>query len=267
MPTKSPKKSFKNSSKKPLTKPAPNSTKASPKGPFKISIGIPAYNEQDQIVACLDHVTQYRDRIHEIIVVDNDSSDKTFEIASSYPGVKVFKEKRKGPSFARQRAFDESTGDLMAFLDADTHMQEHRLIKVQEIFKDPKLVFASGPYSYHDVGPFAQAFAKSYWRLSAGVARTIGFMGVAGNMVMRSDTLRQIGGLDLSIAFYGDDTNISRRMHEVGKCLFLTSLTLPSSARRFREQGFRKTMHLYMTNFVSGALLNKVIHTDYENFR
>ena len=59
---------------------------------------------------------------HEIIVVDNNCTDNTRKIAESYAGVNVVTEKQESPTFARQRGYKEATGDILAFIDSDTHM-------------------------------------------------------------------------------------------------------------------------------------------------
>src|ERR1035437_1050948 len=89
----------------------------------KISLIIPAYNEEKYIGECLDYVFKNSDnKFFEIIVIDNKSTDKTGEIARKYKNVKVIYEERKGLTRARQRGFEEAQGDILAYIDADTHM-------------------------------------------------------------------------------------------------------------------------------------------------
>jgi glycosyltransferase involved in cell wall biosynthesis len=75
---------------------------------MKLSIAIPAYNEEALIGACLEAITASLSRLklspseYEIVVVNNASTDHTKEIASSYPGVRVVDEPHKGLTRARQ---------------------------------------------------------------------------------------------------------------------------------------------------------------------
>ena len=90
---------------------------------MKISFVIPAYNEEGYLGECLASVRRELARGRydaEVIVVNNASTDKTAEIARSFPGVIVVDEPKKGLSQARHSGFAASSGDLIANVDADT---------------------------------------------------------------------------------------------------------------------------------------------------
>jgi len=93
---------------------------------MKLSIVIPAYNEEKYIARCLKSVlgqieTLEKKRDIEIIVVNNASSDKTVEIVSQFieAGVLLVHENERGLPKARQAGLDASSGDLIANVDAD----------------------------------------------------------------------------------------------------------------------------------------------------
>jgi len=84
-----------------------------------ISVVIPAYNEEKCIGACLENVIKYApDNLKEIVVVNNASTDKTAEIASKFPKVRVVFEPDKGLTKARQAGLMAAEGDLVAYVDA-----------------------------------------------------------------------------------------------------------------------------------------------------
>jgi len=87
----------------------------------KVSIVIPAYNEARTIAAIVEKVkaVDLGTLEKEIIVVDNNSKDDTFAIASAIPGVRVLKEPRPGKGAAVKRGFKDATGDLLLIQDAD----------------------------------------------------------------------------------------------------------------------------------------------------
>ena len=114
---------------------------------MKISVVIPAYNEEHYIGPCIQSVQeQHSEDIVEIIVVDNGSKDDTVATAKKFKGVTVLQESKKGPSHARQLGFTQATGDHIAFIDADTRVPAGWVDRIKKEFaKDPALVCLSGP--------------------------------------------------------------------------------------------------------------------------
>jgi hypothetical protein len=94
-----------------------------------------------------------------------------------------------------------------------------------------------------------------------------GYMVQGGNFALKKSVLEKIGGFDTSIAFYGEDTNIARRMHAAGKVKFLLSCFSYASARRVEAQGAIKTGLQYVANYASEVVLEKPVTVKYEDFR
>lgn len=94
-------------------------------GKISVSAVIPAYNSASTILRAIDSVNNQTAEVSEIIVIDDGSTDKTFEIVSDYISknpkinIKLLKQPNAGPSAARNRGILNSKGDLIAFLDAD----------------------------------------------------------------------------------------------------------------------------------------------------
>lgn len=85
-----------------------------------LSLVIPAYNEEDHIARCLEAIAKQTVKPLEVIVVDNNSTDRTAAIAEQYPFVQVIHELRQGVTFARNRGFNAARGDLIGRIDADS---------------------------------------------------------------------------------------------------------------------------------------------------
>jgi len=236
---------------------------------FSVSLIIPAYNEEKYIGACLDAIaTNVQSHISEIIVVDNASTDRTAEIAGTYPGVTVVHEPNKGPTHARQRGYLASTGELLVYVDADTRPPSGWIEQIQEEFrKSSDIVCVSGPFSYYDFPPRANVAVK-IWNVGAKVLSIfIGYLVIGGNFAIRRDVLECMGGFDQTIEFYGDDADIGRRAHAFGKARYMLKLEIPSSARRLKAQGLIRTGNLYAKNFFSIVSHGHPITPHYEDYR
>ncbi|MBT1192347.1 glycosyltransferase family 2 protein [Rhodococcus kroppenstedtii] len=91
-----------------------------------LSVVIPAFDEEDSIGSCLDLLCAQAADIDEIIVVDNNSRDRTADIvadrAARSPLIRTVTERRQGLVFARNAGMDAARGDLIARIDADTRV-------------------------------------------------------------------------------------------------------------------------------------------------
>lgn len=241
---------------------------------MKLSLIIPAYNEEGYLADCLRHALNEIDRQaargpFEIIVINNASTDRTAEIAASFAGVRVVTELKKGLTSARQRGLAEAQGEIIAFIDADTRMRPGWLARVLDLYREkPDAVCVSGPYSYYDLAKFKSALVRLYWLMLAKPTYLFTqYMAVGGNFAARRDALIAIGGFDTNIAFYGEDTNIARRLAEVGRVVFDLGLIMPTSARRLCEEGFMVTAMRYMVNFMSEVVLKRPSTSAYRDIR
>ena len=223
---------------------------------MRLSFVVPAYNEEAYLPACLESVlaqTRELGDAVEIIVVNNASSDRTREVALSYAGVRVVDEPQKGLTFARQAGFAASTGELIANVDSDSRLTEGWVRTVlKEFAAGPKLVALSGPFIYYDMSPSQRvsvrifyAIAYLVYALNRYVLRA-GSMVQGGNFVLRRAALEQIGGFNTAISFYGEDTDIARRMNQVGEVKFTfepEDVLVGAAAEEGRDAAHRAALH------------------------
>ncbi len=247
----------------------------------RLSFVIPAYNEELYLPACLESIlAQTRDLTEavEIIVVNNASSDRTREVALSYPGVQVVDESRKGLTYARQAGFAASTGELIANVDSDSRLTPGWLRQVLDTFdeferKGKKLVALSGPIEYYDLSP-SQRVSVHLFYLLAFVLYVLnryvlraGSMVQGGNFVLRAAALNEIGGFNTDIAFYGEDTDIARRLNRVGRVVFTFQLKMFSSARRLKKEGMFTIGMRYTINYLWTTFRKKPFTEEYIDIR
>ncbi len=227
--------------------------------PPTVSLVIPAYNEEKYIEDCLDSIIKSMGKFHEIVVVDNGSTDKTREIAGSYQGVRVISEEKKGVMFARQRGINETTGDIVAFVDADTKMFPGWYEQIVEKFgKDLILATLSGPYIYEGISLWTKILVWFfYYLIILPVYYFLGYTAIFGNFAIRRSVLEKMGGLNTEILFYGDDTDTVRRAHKFGKTKFSMDFKIKTSPRRFEQEGVIFTAWRYVINFVHVVLFSK----------
>ncbi len=228
---------------------------------MKLSFVIPAYNEEAYLGCCLDSILKQArgsSRDMEVIVVNNASSDRTKEIALSYaPGVTVVDEPRKGIVRARQAGYRAATGDLIANIDADNMLPSGWVDRVfREFSNNGRLVALSGPLVYYDLSwgrnletRFFYALGYCIYLLSHFVFKRGGML-QGGNFVLRKSALDLIGGFDTNIDFYGEDTDVARRMQAAGRIKFTFRLRMYSSGRRMEKEGFFRTGLRYSLNYL-----------------
>ncbi len=103
----------------------------------RISVIIPAYNEEQSIALVLNDLP--RDRLHEIIVVDNRSTDQTAQVARDH-GAKVFEEKLRGYGSACLKGIAMlDHPDIVVFLDGDySDYPEEISLLLEPILSDQK---------------------------------------------------------------------------------------------------------------------------------
>lgn len=85
----------------------------------RISVIVPLYNGALYIQEALDSITAQSHAIDEILVVDDGSSDAGPSIAAAHPNVRFIRKEHSGIIPTLNRGLDESTGDLITFLDHD----------------------------------------------------------------------------------------------------------------------------------------------------
>jgi peptidoglycan-N-acetylglucosamine deacetylase len=228
----------------------------------KISVIIPARNEEKYIESCINSVKSQDFTEYEIIVVDNGSTDKTAEIAKNL-GARVVPEPTAGLPKARETGRIVANADLLVYLDADMIIQQSYLSTLYRFFEEnPKVVAISNPYLFYDGNRRIKVLEKFIFKILFPIfhrllrvlklPRTL----MGGNFAVRKRTLEEIGGFNKDIEFYGEDVDISKRISKKGDIAFIENLYSLTSARRYMQQGIFRTYSIYFANYFSMLLFN-----------
>ncbi len=137
-----------------------------------LSVIVPAYNEQDNIVDCVKRVgdaLSSAQRAFEILVVNDGSTDETLQRASSLSNSCDFvRTIDLGGNFGKPTALKEglrrAKGDIVAFFDADLQYNPKDLVKMADLIGNG-VDFVNGNRDYNGYGPYRTAFSKLYNRL------------------------------------------------------------------------------------------------------
>lgn len=206
---------------------------------MKIAVIVLAYNEEKYLPLCLQGIKDQTEKPDEVIVVNNNSKDKTVEIAKSF-GAKVVNEKKQGMTYARNKGFNSSTADILARVDADTIIKPNWVKRAKKQFESNNIVGLSGPIEFYDflhTKKFSKkvlsTFQKTlYFRSSKTL---LGFDVLMGsNMVVTKKAWNKIkNDVCTNDKDYHEDMDLSIHISKVGKIIFDKDFVAKISARRF----------------------------------
>jgi len=128
---------------------------------IKISVIIPVYNSEHGLVDTIQSIIQQQEfNLDELqlIVVDNNSSDKTFhksfEFKSKFKNFMVLSQTKQGSYAARNLGIEHASGELLCFIDADVELEHLFFRKVVEEYK-------SRPFDYAGVNVQIKRLSKT----------------------------------------------------------------------------------------------------------
>src|SRR3990172_5982803 len=107
-----------------------------------ISVIIALYNAEKVIGRCLESVYASIYRDYDVIVVDDCSTDNSYEIVKGFPCNCVRLERNSGPAHARNVGVEHSKGDILFFIDSDTELDNKALGLIHETFENEKGIVA-----------------------------------------------------------------------------------------------------------------------------
>ena len=239
------------------------------------SVIVCAFNEEQLLPGCLHSLLQQSFPPHEIIVINNASTDRTAAVAS-IPGIRVVDEPRKGLVVARESrtprrppATCSSTSTPIAARRANGSS-----LVAKEFAGPHPPVAVTGPYRFYDWDIIGRVLVRMYDYSLAPLTHVLaqyvfglGAVLYGGNFAVRRDALEAIGGFDTSIEFHGEDTNLARRISKAGRVRLRQPCWVFTSARRYKTMGRGKVFGLYVRNFCAEIFFHRPSDTTHEDVR
>jgi glycosyltransferase involved in cell wall biosynthesis len=239
-----------------------------------ISVVIPAFNEERLLAESLRHVrgamTAFarRDWQSELIVCDNNSTDRTAEIARA-AGANVVFEPINQIGRARNRGAEAATGDWLIFIDADTHPSAELFDDVAAQIATGRCL-AGGSTIRLEAGYRTGTAITKLWNT---VSRTFRLM--AGSFIFcEAAAFRKIGGFDTKL-FASEEIELSKRLKKLArterrKIVILHRHPILTSARKMHLYTPREHFKFLLKNMLTGGKSLKsreACHTWYDGRR
>jgi peptidoglycan/xylan/chitin deacetylase (PgdA/CDA1 family) len=224
---------------------------------IKISVVVPALNEEELLPLCLDSLKrQTFGGGLEVIVVDNNSDDRTAGVAREM-GARVVFEPHRGITWARQKGLQAARGEIIACVDADSRVEPDWLERIwNSLARDPGSVAVSGMVRFekgrswrgnlHRWSTSLTLFGDRALRLIFAKQGTLW----GANFAVRRSALLKAGGFNREIRFYGEDTELSLRLRRLGRIAFDKKSVVDSSPRRFEKGRVLQTTWLIASTFI-----------------
>lgn len=206
---------------------------------MKVSVIIPALNEQQTIAAAIDSATGAG--ADEVIVVDGGSTDQTTQIAARKTAVKVLMSEQSGRSAQQNLGAENAAGDVFLFLHADCRLTPDSVSAlVSQISLSPETI----------AGCFRQRIDQPEFRyrlLEAGNLWRVRLLKWAygdQGIFIRASAFRQHNGFP-DVCFL-EDLLLMKRLRRVGRIVVLNS-HIEVSARRWQRRGIlRQTLRNWL---------------------
>lgn len=221
----------------------------------KVSVVIRAYNEEKLIAKTLQHIETQSYKNLEIILIDNNSTDKTVEIAKKF-NVRIIHEAHQGHGYALNRGLKEAKGEIIAITDADSLPESDWIASIVDAMKDENIVGLTGLTKFDFKSKTLRLFLDNAFLFFIYVNFFLGKPHFTGfNMAVRKKYIEQLG--DLNPAFQlSEDVNLGLLLKRYGKIKFAKKAIVLTSTRRWgKEAG--KAFIKYFTAYLYTVWLRK----------
>lgn len=205
---------------------------------MKLSIIIPTWNTAQITLKCIQTIKKYLKNFdHEIIVVDNGSTDNTVNLLKKNKDIKLIENKANlGFAKANNIAEKKAKGDYLLFLNSDMELLDSSLIEMYKYISQDKSIGAIGPQFLNiDLSPQASVFPpqtalnafkefflgiKSYSKYLPPTDKISKVATISGGALMiEKKNFEKIGKWNEKYFFYFEDLDLCRAIHTFHKSI------------------------------------------------
>ncbi|MFH0793854.1 MAG: glycosyltransferase, partial [bacterium] len=185
----------------------------------RVSVVVATYNGGRTLRNCLLSLGRLCYPNFEIVVVDDGSTDNTWEILSDFKDVRVITQPNRGLSAARNAGISAATGEIVAFTDSDCVADPDWLYHLVATMRRESAAGVGGP----NLTPAENRLVAKCIALAPGHATHVLLSPTEAehvpgcNMAFRRDALLEVGGFDPVFTKAGDDVDIIWRLQELGR--------------------------------------------------
>jgi glycosyltransferase involved in cell wall biosynthesis len=165
---------------------------------IKISVIVPFYNSEPYIAECIEGLLSQKYPIehHEIVMVDNNSTDASAEIVKRHSCIKLVSEEKQGAYAARNRGLREAKGEIIAFTDPDCIPSSDWLERIATAMNHPDVGIVIGSHQLARNSFFLSLLAdyeneKNRYVFSSKIKEI--YYGHTNNMAVRKKLFDEIG--------------------------------------------------------------------------
>jgi GT2 family glycosyltransferase len=205
----------------------------------RVSVVVCAYNAESTLADTLDGLMDLVYPDYEVLVVNDGSTDATEAIARGYD-CELICTPNRGLSRARNTGLWRSTGEIVAYVDADARPDQHWLQYLAASFEDHDFAAVGGP----NIAPAGDREAAESVSNAPGNPTHVMLCDrvaehVPGcNMAFRRDALAAVGGFDPRFRVAGDDIDICWRIQEAGGAIGFSPAAVVWHHRRNSVRAF-----------------------------
>lgn len=187
-----------------------------------ISVVVPAFRAEHLLPRVLAPLMamQARGEVTEVIVVDDQSPDRTAEVARDLGARVLVTPQNGGPGVARNLAAEHAAGDILWFVDSDVIAWEDGAAKIAAAFNDPEVGAVFGSYDDSPDGtPWFSRYKNLMHRFYHQTAKRDAATFWAGCGAVRADVFRAVGGFDVETYRVPsiEDIELGYRIRRAGK--------------------------------------------------